>query len=180
MTFASEDLIKEHDGILFGLKVLDKMAQLIHDHQPIDAGDLKEMVHFLKLFADKCHHGKEEGLYFPRLEKAGIQNEGGPIGQLLLEHTEGRQYIALMKEATDNDLQAEEFARAALHYSQLMSGHIEKENLVLFKMGDHVLPAVEQRRLLDAFETFEEQIMGAGTHHQLHIMLDRFEEKYLT
>ena len=32
MQFASEDLIKEHDGILFGLQVLEEMAHLISDH----------------------------------------------------------------------------------------------------------------------------------------------------
>lgn len=179
MQFASEDLIKEHDGILFGLQVLEEMAHLISDHRPVDVDDLREMVDFLKLFADKCHHGKEEGLYFPSLERAGIQNEGGPIGQLLLEHTEGRKHIAHMKEATDGVLQAEDYAKAATSYVHLMRGHIEKENLVLFVMGDKVLTAAEQMRLLEDFEVFEEQVMGAGTHHKLHRMLDQFEKKYL-
>ena len=97
MKFASEDLINEHEGILFGLQVLEKMAYLINDHKQVDDKDLMEMVQFLQLFADKCHHGKEEGLYFPSLEKAGIQNKGGPIGQLLIEHTEGRKYISNMR-----------------------------------------------------------------------------------
>ena len=179
MLYASEDLRKEHDGILFGLQVLEKMAYQINDHQHADASDLKEMVNFLQLFADKCHHGKEEGLYFPSLENAGIKNEGGPIGQLLLEHTEGRKYIAHMNSATDDALQADAFAAAATDYIHLMRGHIEKENQVLFNMGDKVLPPAEQKRLLEAFEVFEEQVMGAGTHQKLHAMLDRFETKYL-
>ena len=179
MKFASEDLRNEHDGILFGLQVLDKMADLINGHQPVDDNDLIEMVYFLQLFADKCHHGKEEGLYFPSLEKAGIQNDGGPIGQLLIEHTEGRKHIATMQEATGQSAQADLFAKSAKSYVRLMRSHIEKENTVLFKLGDKVLPATEQMRLLEAFEVFEEQVMGAGTHEKLHSMLDRFEKKYL-
>ncbi|NLO35412.1 MAG: hemerythrin [Clostridiaceae bacterium] len=180
MKYASEDLKNEHEGILFGLQVLEKMAYLINDYQPVDDKDLREMVHFLQLFADKCHHGKEEGLYFPSLEKAGIQNNGGPVGQLLLEHTEGRNHIAHMADAMTPALQADAFVKAAIRYIQLMRGHIDKENQTLFISGDQVLPANEQMRLLEAFEVFEEQVMGAGTHQKLHNMLDRFEKKYLS
>lgn len=179
MKFASEDLKNEHEGILFGLQILEKMAYLINDHRPLDNKDLREMVHFLQLFADKCHHGKEEGLYFPSLEKAGVQNKGGPIEQLLLEHEEGRKYIASMEDAIDSLSQADEFAKAAIDYIKLMRGHIDKENQTVFLEGDRVLPANEQMRLLVAFEAFEEQVMGVGIHQSLHNMLDLFEEKYL-
>lgn len=179
MTFASEDLKNEHDGILFGLQVLEKMAELINNHQSLDNHDLVEMVHFLQLFTDKCHHGKEEGLFFSSLEKAGIQNEGGPIGLLLKEHTEGRKYIAHMQESINQNFQKDEFARAAISYIHLMRNHIQYENQDLFKLSDRVLPETEQMRLLNAFEAFEEQVMGAGTHQKLHSMLERFEKKYL-
>jgi hemerythrin-like domain-containing protein len=36
------------------------------------------MMEFLSVFADTCHHGKEEDFLFPGLEAAGIPNEGGP------------------------------------------------------------------------------------------------------
>jgi len=49
MKFASEDLKNEHEGILFGLQILEKMAYLINDHRPLDNKDLREMVHFLQL-----------------------------------------------------------------------------------------------------------------------------------
>jgi hemerythrin-like domain-containing protein len=37
----------------------------------IPSGDPKANIDFLKEFADKCHHGKEEGILFPALEQAG-------------------------------------------------------------------------------------------------------------
>ena len=54
---------------------------------------------FLKEFADKCHHGKEEGLLFPAMVAAGIPDKGGPIGVMLAEHTQGRQFIRDMEES---------------------------------------------------------------------------------
>ncbi|MCK9344072.1 MAG: hemerythrin domain-containing protein, partial [Massilibacteroides sp.] len=77
---ASEDLRKEHELIITTLNVLDKVVDKIELGEKVDATDLKDIVVFLSEFADKCHHGKEEGFYFPALERAGIPNEGGPIG----------------------------------------------------------------------------------------------------
>jgi hemerythrin-like domain-containing protein len=179
MVHASQDLMNEHEGILFGLQILEEMTSCIRQRQPSEIGDLREIVHFFRLFADKCHHGKEEGLYFPELEKYGVRNEGGLIGQLLLEHAEGRKYIAIMDQAAASLLDPESFAGAAENYIKLLRTHIGKENTGLFPMGDRMIPADRQASLLEAFEDFELNVMGAGTHEQLHLMLDRFEDKYL-
>jgi hemerythrin-like domain-containing protein len=86
MNYASEDLINEHEGILEGLRILEKMVDLIRANKPFEINDLKEMINFFKLFTDKCHHGKEEGMLFPEMEKAGIPKENGPTGQMLIGH----------------------------------------------------------------------------------------------
>ncbi len=178
MKYASEDLKKEHEGVLFGLDILEKMTDVIGQEGTIDAKDAAEMVNFFRLFADKCHHGKEEGLMFPAMERASIPR--GPIGQMLLEHNQGRQYIAEMVASTDmGTLQADRFAEAAAGYIQLMRAHIDKENSVLFPAGDKKLPWDVQKQLLDQFEGFEEEVMGKGTHEKLHETLHRLEEKYL-
>ncbi|NLC93837.1 MAG: hypothetical protein GX677_10380 [Treponema sp.] len=61
----------------------------------------------------------------------------------------------------------------------MMRAHIEKENKVLFPMGDKLLPMNEQEHLLTQFEEFEEEVMGKGTHEKLHETLHRLEKKYL-
>ena len=63
----------------------------------------KELVYFLKIFGDKCHHGKEENYLFKELEKQRIPNEGGSIGVMLQEHQEGRMYIDLMSKSVKID-----------------------------------------------------------------------------
>ena len=69
MNYASEDLINEHEGILYGLHILEKMIEMIKNQVNISIDELKEMVNFFKLFADKCHHGKEETMLFPEMRK---------------------------------------------------------------------------------------------------------------
>jgi len=181
MNYASEDLIKEHKGILHGLKILDKMVLSLKSDQAIDENDLKEIVNFFVLFADKCHHGKEEVLMFPAMEKAGIPKENGPIGQMLLEHAEGRKYIAQMKTALETKpFDQNLFIQGAVNYNQLLQAHIEKENKVLFPMGDKKIPQEQQKKLLELFEEHEEKVMGPGTHEKLHAILRQFEKKYLS
>ncbi len=180
MKYASEDLINEHRDILFGLRVLQEVAEEVEQSGEADIKDINDMIDFLRLFADKCHHGKEEGLMFPALEEAGIPNEGGPIGQMLMEHMQGRQYIAEMAASVGSGaLQAGRFAEAATNYIDLLRKHIQKENTVLFPMADRILPDEKQRQLLERFETFEEEVMGEGIHERFHETLHKLGEKYL-
>ncbi|PKL08980.1 MAG: hypothetical protein CVV51_06150 [Spirochaetae bacterium HGW-Spirochaetae-7] len=180
MTYASSDLRNEHEGILFGLMILEKMIMLIRSGKKVEKEELLEMLNFLKLFADKCHHGKEEGLFFPAMERVGIKNKNGPIGQMLMEHEQGRKYIkgiGLALEADPVDMSS--FIENAEKYIELLRNHIDKENTVLFPMGDKLLGKEIQEELLEKFEVFEEEVMGEGTHEKLHEMLHKFEKKYL-
>lgn len=180
MKYASEDLVNEHKDILIGLRILEKMANMIQETKRVEINDIVEMVKFLRLFADKCHHGKEEVLMFPAMEKVGISNINGPIGQMLLEHKEGRKYIAEMGASIENDILKENnFIQAAIRYNSLIQAHIIKENTILFPLGDKMIPIDEQKQLLDQFEKFEVEVMGEGTHEKLHKLLHDFKIKYL-
>lgn len=180
MKYASEDLMHEHEGVLFGLTILEKMAAMVKAAKKVETSDIGEMVNFFRLFADKCHHGKEENLMFPAMERAGIPNDGGPIGQMLLEHNEGRKHIAEMAASIEGGtLKEDKFTQAAESYIGLMRAHINKENTILFPMGDKMIPTDEQKLLLEQFEEFEEKVMGKGTHEKLHGLLHKFEAKYL-
>lgn len=179
MKRASEDLKHEHEAVKIALNVLEKIASTIQRHENPDTNDLKEMVDFLILFADKCHHGKEEIYYFPALQKAGIPGNGGPIGVMLQEHEQGRLNIRQMKNSVSGlnaDLNA--FADAASSYVSLMRNHIEKENNIIFMMGDQRLPEETQIELLKKFEEHEEKVVGEGKYEKLHAILEKLARKY--
>lgn len=179
MTYASEDLMKEHEGILFGLSILEKMVNMLEAQDCVDQDDLARIVDFFTLFADKCHHGKEEGIYFPEMEASGIRKENGPIGQMLLEHVEGRGFIALMRESLSGKIRTDLFIESGGKYIKLLRNHIEKENTILFPLADRTIPWERQASLLERFEEHETRVMGEGTHDKLHAVLHEFEEKYL-
>jgi len=180
MECISKDLRKDHDAILFGLTILEHMAELVRAESGYDVEDLKGMVDFFRTFADKCHHGKEEDILFPAMEDAGIPRGNGPIGVMLNEHEVGRKLIKGLDSAITGDVvNKEEFANAADLYVELLRSHISKENNVLFPMGDRRIPVSRQRELQEEFDRFEKEFMGDGRHEEIHRFIEDMEVKYL-
>lgn len=180
MEKASQDLINEHKAILLTLKVLEKICSILNSSKQVDYYDINQIVDFIKTFADKCHHGKEEGFLFPALEEAGIRKQNGPIGVMLLEHEQGREFVRQMQQSiAGNSIQANNFITSSTSYISLLRNHIDKENNILFPMGDARLSQEKQNELLKKFETFEEEVIGKGKHQELHHLLESLEKKYL-
>jgi hemerythrin-like domain-containing protein len=178
MKTATEILRKEHDAILRMLDATEELARRFRKHEHVEPQVLDHLLEFFRLFADRCHHGKEEDLFFPMLEKKGMPRGGGPIGVMLMEHDQGRGLVGQMaiagKEyATGDSAAGLRWAAAAVDYAGLLREHIAKENEVLFVMAERMLTPAEQQELVQAFEKSEEEKMGAGTHERLHTMMDK-------
>lgn len=97
----TDELKDEHKVILRMLKILEKAAQNLEEGKEVKPEGFKKAVDFIRNFADRCHHGKEEDTLFPMMEKYGIPREGGPLGVMLYEHTLGRNYVKGMAEALE-------------------------------------------------------------------------------
>ena len=184
MATATKVLRHEHEAILKMLEVTEKVANRLERGEAVRQEVLANLQEFFRLFADQCHHGKEEDLLFPLLEQKGIPRTGGPIGVLLHEHEEGRSLIRQMgdaAEATKSGLAGagSRWAGAARGYVGLLRGHIEKENNVLFMMAERLLAPGEQEQLAEDFEKLEVDKMGVGTHERLHAMMDKMLVEFL-
>jgi len=180
MSKAVEDLKKEHEAILFTLQILDRIVTLIGKREAVSKKDMSDLINFLKEFADKCHHGKEEGILFPAMVNAGVAEKGGPIGVMLSEHIAGRKLISNMATAILDNVGYDSFAKSAEEYTGLLKNHIQKENNVLFPMAEKVLSETKLEKIYAGFEEHEEKVIGKGRHEQLHAVLRKLEEKYLT
>lgn len=153
---ATSRLRDEHQHIL---AVAEAMQGLIAD---ADAGRwnvnaFADCVTFIRLFADACHHGKEEDLLFPEMEKGGMPRHQGPIAVMLHEHQQGRAYARHMAASLDaargGDAQARATLRnAAAGYVNLIRGHIMKEDNVLFQMADQMVSGAPCRSLCTAYD----------------------------
>jgi hemerythrin-like domain-containing protein len=181
---ATAILIHEHEVISQALAVLDAMAARLAGVGSVAAPDVEQLLEFFVVFADRCHHAKEEGILFPALEAAGMPKDGGPIGVMLDEHEAGRGLVGRLRQdaaaAAAGDAHARRrFTEAAHEYVALLEAHIAKENRVLFPGADGMLTDADDRAITAAFQRHEELEMGPGTHERFHRMLDDMAKRYL-
>ncbi len=180
----TEELMEEHEGILKMLEIMDNLLSKVDKPREAAIRHLGQILDFYAVFVDKCHHGKEENYLFPAFEKSGIPKEGGPIGAMLKEHREGRELVAQMNRCLD-ELRKEaskdfsEFAGIADNYRRLLTNHIEKENKVLFPMGEQKLSPSERREISEHFFVWEKEEIGEGQHEKFHEQMDTLEREYV-
>jgi len=179
----TEDLIHEHKAIKVMLSIMSKIDGNIKTDQGFDTRDVEKIIDFLRTFADKCHHGKEETALFPALVLAGIPEDNGPIGVMLNEHNIGRGYInGLISGVEDfkkNYANSSGLIAACLtNYVNLLQSHIQKEENVLFPMADKVLSEQKQNEIFKQFEKIEEEVLGHGIHEQYRELLKQLKIKY--
>lgn len=181
---ATDQLKEEHKGVLLMLQILEAVCQRLKKGQEVNPEHLSQILEFLKVFVDRCHHTKEEELLFPAMEKAGVPNEGGPIGMMLLEHDQGRGYIKGFAEAVESYQSGDKKTGAkiiknAQGYINLLKEHINKEDGMLYVIADMHLSKKEQEKLAQEFEKVEKERIGLGKHEQFHKLLDELEKVYL-
>jgi hemerythrin-like domain-containing protein len=152
----TEILRQEHQWIL---RVTDALERELDrtPPRPRCTEQLERCVRFLRLFADACHHGKEEDQLFPVLEAYGMPRDSGPIAVMLAEHREGRRLVGIMKSAlpalgAGDEAAMDRFEGAARDYAVLIRGHIGKEDGVLFQVADQIIEAPACARLCQAYE----------------------------
>ncbi|OPY12822.1 MAG: iron-sulfur cluster repair di-iron protein [Syntrophus sp. PtaU1.Bin005] len=179
---ATQQLRNEHEGVKVMLIILEQVCRQLEADRNLNEEHFDGILEFLKVFVDKCHHGKEEDLLFPALTAAGIP-EDGPIAVMLQEHEMGRNYVKSLsdyyaKYVGGDQSASKTISKIALAYIALLRNHIEKENDVLFVMADRLLSEQKQDELYEGFERIEEERIGAGKHEEFHGLLKRLSRMY--
>jgi hemerythrin-like domain-containing protein len=140
----------EHRVIQSVLDAMEREAAAIQAGHPLRKQFWLEVSDFLEHFADGYHHAKEEDLLFPVLAERGIAEEGGPIGCMKHEHVEGRSLRQQIQDAaTDGDAGA--VVTAAREFVFLLREHIDKEEMVLFRLARQILNAKKEAALEESF-----------------------------
>lgn len=175
-------LMEEHriiEKVLHAMGIVAARLKAAHDVPP---ALLEDAIEFVRNFADRCHHGKEEGHLFPALEAEGLPSEGGPVGMMLAEHDSGRAYVRGLVEAVNRYKAGDKEARSAMlvnmeGYVELLKQHIWKEDNVLFRMASQVLSEQRQRQLAKRFEDMERLEIGVNVHERYARLADELREE---
>jgi hemerythrin-like domain-containing protein len=103
-----------------------------------DPGFIETAVDFIRTYADRCHHGKEENILFRDLEKKAMSEEHKTIMQKLVEeHRLGRKTTRELLEAKDKYQQGDRAALSTIvdrmkSLVDFYPKHIEKEDRHFF------------------------------------------------
>jgi len=175
-----QELMDEHQGILRMLRILESVCKRLDAGRGVPAADPAAMVEFLQVFADRCHHAKEEGHLFPAMVAAGFPESAGPIPVMLADHDRGRAFVRGMADALQgkDGPAAPAFRGSARGYIELLRDHIRREDEVLYPMAVARVPAAALDGLVEAFEKVESEIVGEGRHAAYHRLLDELERAY--
>ena len=181
---ATQQLKDEHEGIRIMLSIMEKISNDLEKGKDMNIEHYAKIIEFIKGFADKCHHGKEEDILFPAMVNQGIPKEGGPIAVMLNDHQLGRGHIKSLSSAFEefkdgNKLAINNIISSSMNYVELLRNHIEKENNVLFMLADKTLNETEQSKIFDAFEKLEVEKIGIGKHEEYHHLLKELKSIYL-
>ena len=139
----------------------------------------KSYLGFLKEFADKCHHGKEEGILFPALTAAGLPSQGGPVGVMLHEHVEGRALIQEMEKAVRASWMHLRSPRRPRATRSSCARTSPRRTRCSSRWRSACSPRQSLRDHEGRFEQHEETVIGHGRHEELHALLKDLKKKYL-
>jgi hemerythrin-like domain-containing protein len=188
MATATSDLRSEHVGVTRMLNIMGKMADRIAERMASDekpeTPEVDEVIEFLRVFVDQCHHGKEEQLLFPAVREAGIASAEGVLPELMEEHTQGREIVARIVKANDMAKSGEsgsdttDLIDAFTRFRELLREHILREERDCFAVADAELSPEVAARLQEGYDAIERDVVGEGRHEAFHAMLDRLESEY--
>jgi len=153
-------MVEEHQLILRMIALVEKNAGRVAQGDYRNWQFFLDAVAFIRDYADRFHHAKEEDVLFAALVKNGMPEKQSPIEAMLMEHDAGRAHVRGMEEAARRALAGDESDIPALleharGYAKLLRGHIDKEDTILYPLAERVLPEEMRPAMLEAYRTAE-------------------------
>lgn len=158
-------LMIEHRLIERMIALIDKEAQRIEQGLPPDTEFIRGAVDFIKTYADRFHHGKEEGILFRDLSKKQLSQEHKRImDELVKEHALARENTRKLVEARNKYLAGEKGSvKVMIENMRILAKfypkHIEKEDKHFFLPVMNYFTKDEQSAMLAEFNDFDRQFI---------------------
>jgi hemerythrin-like domain-containing protein len=163
-------LVEEHVLIKRWVVLIPKVIKNLEVESEEGRQLILDGVDFIRSYADKYHHAKEEEILFKYFD------EDLAILKVMHEdHKQARDHVKAILEALDR----KDTAAIAKHfnaYGDLLSEHIKKEDEILYPWMDKNLSVTQIGELFSKFNEADEQIGYSSSKYEAFI--NRFEEKF--
>ena len=172
-------LMIEHRLIERMVKLMASELEKIIKENKIDLTFIDAAVDFIKTYADKCHHGKEEDILFRGLSKKKMSSEHKKImEELIQEHKMGRQSVSKLIGAKDgysasNAQGTKEIQKHIKWLIEFYPQHIAKEDKDFFIPCMGYFDKDEQNKMLKEFYEFD----GASIQETYRKIVQKLEKE---
>lgn len=177
-------MVAEHENIRKMLKVIRKVCYRVMTNGEYDIADFPKIIDFVRSYADKLHHGKEEDILFVTMNKELDKlAKSGAITGMFIEHDNGRLYMANLEKGVNNFIAGDDEARLdiianSICYADLLDRHIEKENTAMYKFAENQLSDEAKSFVETESQKVEDEALKAGIQEKYIQLLNQLEEKY--
>jgi len=172
-------LMIEHRLIERMLALVEHTLKEIETTGTVDPVFIDTAVDFIRTYADKTHHGKEEDILFRDLDKKDLSDKDRrTMNELIEEHVFGRTTVKELVEATaryrGGDTSAADAVAASLRtLADFYPRHIEKEDAVFFPSSRKYLSDEEEQAMLAEFRVFDQKMI----HEKYQSVVKALEER---
>ena len=159
MDKAIKILVDEHKNILKIVDALEKECNEIKSGKKVDEDFFRKVIDFIRNYADKFHHAKEEDILFKEFCKTAEKGclHCNPVEQMLYEHDIGRNFVGGIEEGI-KEKNKRNIVENALGYVNLIREHIFKEDNILYPMAEKSLKPVALKSIHGKFKKIEEKM----------------------
>lgn len=174
-------LVDEHKLILRMLDLLEHNARLTDSGRYHNYRFYLDGVDFIRHYADRFHHAKEEDVLFKALVENGMPRENSPVAAMLMEHDTGRAFVRNMEKGALAALKGEpgrdqEIVANALAYVELLREHISKEDDILYPLAERVIPEGMREEIIREYASTESKVSKDFTEHY-ETIIQRYEKE---
>ncbi len=171
-------LMIEHRLIERMIKQLMEKSQSFQKEKEIDILFIDKAVDFIRMYADRCHHGKEEDILFRDLAKKQLQPEHKKImDELVKEHIYARNTTKSLVSAKDKYIQQAktelfDIVKLMAELADFYPKHIEKEDKHFFLPCMNYFSKEEQAAMLNEFWEFDRKLV----HEKYRVIVEEIEK----
>ena len=144
-----QKLVDEHKLIKEFLALIPELCEIIQKDLQGSKEIILQSVDFIRQFADKFHHAKEEDILF-----AYSKGNEDIINVMLEDHKKGRYYVKSILLGLETE-DASFITYSLKHYRELLTEHIKKEDEILYPWIERAMSASDIDSIEAEFDNVE-------------------------
>jgi hemerythrin-like domain-containing protein len=171
-------LMIEHRLIERMIRQIRRVLKQVDETNDVDPLFIDKAVDFIRVYADRTHHGKEEDILFRDLKKKDLSNDDSRLmGELIDEHVFGRQTTKKLIEANNHYRNGDKSALPDITgclntLVEFYPKHIEKEDKIFFPASRAYFTEREDQAILEEFWEFDKKMI----HEKYKLVVEALEK----